>query len=148
VWALAWFAEQHRQRRQCRSELLRVLRSRFAFLWTLSNRHGLSGFNPHRSMHRLVLPPEPASRPLTFKAAFFGTGLGPRPAAVADPELPIRRSKKRRRRGRFDLNGRRLKRGEHASWCSHDTRRGCNCGAESEETSWRASRAKCRGRKK
>ena len=31
--------------------------------------------------------------------------------------------------GRFDLNGRELAPDEHASLCSHDTRRGCNCGA-------------------
>lgn len=152
MWALAWFAEQHRLRRKARSELLRALRGRFAFLFALANRHGLSGFNPHRSMHRLALPPVPVRPPPTrdFSAALFGTSLGPRlrPAAVVDPKLRIGRSKKHRRRGRFDLDGRRLKRGEHAGWCSHDTRRGCNCGAESEEKQWRASSAKRRGRRK
>lgn len=30
---------------------------------------------------------------------------------------------------RYDLNGKRLADDEHHSICSHDTRRGCNCGA-------------------
>lgn len=33
-------------------------------------------------------------------------------------------------RFRFALDGRLLGRDEHAGWCSHDTRRGCNCGLE------------------
>ena len=35
-------------------------------------------------------------------------------------------------KGRRDLNGRPLRPDEHHSLCSHDTRRGCNCGAIEE----------------
>lgn len=31
---------------------------------------------------------------------------------------------------RYELDGRRLADGQHHSLCSHDTRRGCNCGVE------------------
>ncbi len=46
-------------------------------------------------------------------------------------------------RCRFDVDGRLLARDEHAGWCSHDTRRGCNCGLDESEAS-RAIRSKGR----
>ncbi len=112
-----WPGWQRGQVASARAELLGVLRFvRLPVLVALAHRHGLNGFNPHRSLHRLVVPPEPPAPWVRKRPA-------PAPAVTRAPRKP-------RRKGRYDLDGRRLKPNEHAGWCSHDTRRGCNCGAD------------------
>lgn len=58
-----WPAWRERERAAARAELLGVLRFvRLPFLVALAHRHGLHGFNPHKSLHRLIVPPEPVAR--------------------------------------------------------------------------------------
>ena len=57
-----------------RFDLIDVLRERVAQRAALARHHGLEGFNPHRSLHRLIVPPQ-----LTVAAA-------PRVVAVVSGE--------------------------------------------------------------